>query len=193
VSVNVSARQVRHSNLPDRVADILAETGLEPSALHLEITESVLVEETEVSLRSLHALKALGVRLVLDDFGTGYSSLAYVKRFPIDVIKIDRSFVADLDEDDRDATIVEAIVYMARGLRLEVIAEGVETVNQVRALNALDCRLGQGWLYAPAVSAPEIADLLGSPLHPGTADPGRMITRSCQTSDPQSRPSSAAA
>jgi diguanylate cyclase (GGDEF)-like protein len=164
ISVNISLRQVRHTKLPDIVADILAETGLEPSALLLEITESVLMEETETSMRCLHALKALGVSLVLDDFGTGYSSLAYVKRFPIDMIKIDRSFVADLEQGDRDATIVEAIINMACGLRLDVIAEGVETATQASSLNALGCKLAQGWLYAPALPADEIIALLGQAL-----------------------------
>jgi diguanylate cyclase (GGDEF)-like protein len=160
VSVNVSLRQVRHNNLPDIVAGILAETGLDPAALHLEFTESVLMEETETSMRCMHALKALGVKLVLDDFGTGYSSLAYVKRFPLDTIKIDRSFIADLEPGDRDATIVEAIIYMARGLRLDVIAEGVETREQATALNQLSCRLAQGWLFAKALPPPEIVAML---------------------------------
>jgi diguanylate cyclase (GGDEF)-like protein len=164
VSVNISLRQVRHTNLPDIVAEILRDTGLDPSALHLEITESVLMEETDTSMRCLHALKHLGVSLVLDDFGTGYSSLAYVKRFPIDMIKIDQSFIADLEPSNKDATIVEAIIYMARGLRLEVIAEGVETTTQAAALNLLDCKLAQGWLYAAAMSADEIALRLGQPL-----------------------------
>jgi EAL domain-containing protein (putative c-di-GMP-specific phosphodiesterase class I) len=122
------------------------------------------MEETELSMRCLHALKQLGVSLVLDDFGTGYSSLAYVKRFPIDVIKIDRSFIADLEQDDRDATIVEAIIYMARGLRLEVVAEGVESQTQAASLNALNCKMAQGWLFARATSAEGIVDLLGRPL-----------------------------
>ncbi|MGA2009469.1 MAG: amino acid permease [Solirubrobacteraceae bacterium] len=169
VSVNISLRQVRHANLPDTVAAILAETGLPPSALHLEITESVLMQETDTSMRCLHDLKALGVTLVLDDFGTGYSSLAYVKRFPIDVLKIDRSFIADLEEDDKDATIVDAIICMARGLRLEVVAEGVETVTQAASLNELGCDLAQGWLYARAVSGAEIDGLLNRPLPAGRA------------------------
>jgi diguanylate cyclase (GGDEF)-like protein len=168
VSVNVSLRQVRHTNLPDIVSEILADTGLQPSALHLEITESVLMEETDTSMRCLHALKALGVSLVLDDFGTGYSSLAYVKRFPIDIIKIDRSFIADLEEGDSDATIVEAIINMARGLRLQVIAEGVETSTQAASLYALNCQMAQGWLYSAAVPPGRIADLLGRTLAPPT-------------------------
>ena len=128
---------------------MLDATGLEPSRLHLEITESVLMRDTEQSLGlSRMPSRRLGVTLTLDDFGTGYSSLAYVKRFPIDIIKIDRSFIADLARGDRDATIVEAVVYMARGLRLEVIAEGVETVAQASALNLLNCEMAQGWLFA---------------------------------------------
>ncbi len=164
VAVNISLRQIRQPDLPDTIARILRETGLTPSALHLEITESVLMEETETSMRCLHALKSLGVSLVLDDFGTGYSSLAYVKRFPIDVLKIDRSFVADLECDDKDATIVEAIICMARGLRLTVVAEGVETATQAAALGDLGCDRAQGWLYARAVSPERITALLGRPL-----------------------------
>jgi EAL domain-containing protein (putative c-di-GMP-specific phosphodiesterase class I) len=122
------------------------------------------MQETEISMRCLHDLKALGVTLVLDDFGTGYSSLAYVKRFPIDLIKIDRSFVADLAHGDREATIVKAIVYMARGLRMKVIAEGVETAEQAVALRGLRCQLAQGWLYARAMPAQEMVPLLGRPL-----------------------------
>jgi diguanylate cyclase (GGDEF)-like protein len=169
VSVNVSLRQVSHGNLPEVVAAVLAETGLAPARLHLEITESVLMRDTEVSLACLAALKRLGVTLTLDDFGTGYSSLAYVKRFPIDIIKIDRSFIADLDRDDRDATIVEAVIYMARGLRLEVIAEGVETAEQASALGLLSCDLAQGWLFSRAVGEADVPALLRAPLGPKPA------------------------
>jgi EAL domain-containing protein (putative c-di-GMP-specific phosphodiesterase class I) len=150
--------------LPALVAEVLHETGLVPSALSLEVTESVLVDEAESTMQALHDLKALGLKLVLDDFGTGYSSLAYVKRFPIDVLKIDRSFVSDLGTEDHDTTIVEAIISMARGLRVGVIAEGVETLIQARALQALGCTLGQGYYYARPMPADQLGLLLDGPL-----------------------------
>jgi diguanylate cyclase (GGDEF)-like protein len=169
VSVNVSLRQVRHAGLPELVAQVLQDTGIDPAALHLEITESVLMEETETSMHCLHALKALGVSLVLDDFGTGYSSLAYVRRFPLDVIKIDRTFIADLEGEDDGMPIIEAIINMARGLRLEVVAEGVETRCQANMLRELGCRLAQGWLYAPALPRDEVRGLIGKPLASASA------------------------
>ena len=169
VSVNVSLRQVRQPGLPGLVAAVLDQTGLPPGALHLEITESALMEEAETSMLTLDALKRLGVGLVLDDFGTGYSSLAYVRRFPLDAIKIDRGFVADLDRDGDSATIIEAIVNMARGLRLDVIAEGVETPMQARRLLDLRCELAQGWLYAPAVGRAEIGPMVGRRLTASSA------------------------
>ena len=161
--MNVSSSQVGPS-LPGVVAEVLAEIGLEPSALSLEVTESVLVDEAESTTQALHDLKALGVELVLDDFGTGYSSLAYVKRFPIDGLKIDRSFVSDIGTKDHDTTIVEAIISMARGLRVGVIAEGVETLIQATALQALGCTLGQGYFYARPMPADQLGLLLDLPL-----------------------------
>jgi EAL domain-containing protein (putative c-di-GMP-specific phosphodiesterase class I) len=146
--VNLSARQVAAPDIVDVVGAVLSETGLDPALLDLEITETVLMEDPEASAQTLEALKALGVRIVLDDFGTGFSSLAYVRRFPIDVLKVDRSFVQDLGDGATDATIVEAVLSMARGLRVGVIAEGVETPAQSRALEALGCELAQGYLFA---------------------------------------------
>jgi len=159
VAVNLSLHQVRQPGFPRTVARILADTGLDPSLLHLEITESVLMEEADTSMLCLKALKALGVVLVLDDFGTGYSSLAYVKRFPIDTLKIDRTFISDLDDPASDTTIVEAIVNMARGLRLRVIAEGVESDAQAEALRVLGCHSAQGWLFSRDVAEEEIPAL----------------------------------
>ena len=148
VSVNLSPRQVAHPSLVERVAEALEETGLAPHRLNLEITESVLMEDSDSALDALRSLKALGVGLVLDDFGTGYSSLGYVKRFPIDVLKIDRSFVGGLGHDAEDDAIVTAVLSMGRALGLEVVAEGVETREQARHLQALGCTLAQGFLFA---------------------------------------------
>jgi diguanylate cyclase (GGDEF)-like protein len=160
VAVNLSARQVTNPAIVDIVAQALADTGLDPAALDLEITESVLMEDPESSVATLERLKALGTRIVLDDFGTGYSSLAYVRRFPIDILKIDREFVADLIGERADATIVEAVLSMARGLRVDVIAEGVETAQHDAALRALGCRLAQGYHYARPVPPGELELLL---------------------------------
>jgi len=149
VSVNLSAQQVVEPGLAGRVRATLAETGLPPQALRLEITETVLLDDAEIVRAQLEALHALGVRLVLDDFGTGYSSLSHIKRHPIDTIKIDRSFVEGIERDRDSQAIAGAIVQMAEGLRMQVIAEGVSEPAQAEALARLGCRFAQGFLYAP--------------------------------------------
>ena len=166
VSVNLSLRQVAHSDLPLMVERALRASGLDPGLLSLEITESVLMDDPEAVMQTLARLRGLGVRLVLDDFGTGYSSLAYVKRFPIEVLKVDRSFVMDLAQEGHDTTIVEAVINMARGLRIEVVAEGVETEEQAALLNDLGCELAQGYLYSRPVPAAQAAKLLDASFAP---------------------------
>ena len=161
VSVNLSPRQVCEPGFAEHVADVLASSGLAPAALALELTESALMEESELVAENLRALKELGVSLVLDDFGTGYSSLAYLRRFPIDAIKIDRRFISGLGHDTDDSTIVEAIVRMATGLRLDVVAEGIETAEQAAILDTIGCRRGQGFLYSRAVAPDAATELLG--------------------------------
>jgi len=151
VAVNVSALQFQQASFVDRVAAALAHAGLPPQMLELELTESILVRDADEALLRLQALAQLGVRLAIDDFGTGYSSLAYLKRFPIEKLKIDRSFINGLPADDSDAGIVRAIIQMARALGLRVIAEGVETELQRRFLVQAGCDLFQGFLYAPAL------------------------------------------
>jgi diguanylate cyclase (GGDEF)-like protein/PAS domain S-box-containing protein len=163
ISVNLSPRQVSHPALVDSVAEILEDTGLEPSRLDLEITETVLIDDTEMALETLTDLKALGVGLVLDDFGTGYSSLAYVKRFPIDMLKIDRSFVDGLADGNEDAAIVSAVISMGQALRVDVLAEGVETCEQARQLRTLGCEFAQGYLYAKPLGPESIAAFLAPP------------------------------
>ena len=153
VAVNLSARQVAHRDLPATVAEIIARTGIDPIHLRLEITESVLVEESATAIASLEALNELGVRLVLDDFGTGYSSLAYLNRFPFHALKIDRSFVDALGIEQERTAIVEAIIGMARALSLEVIAEGVENEVQLAELRRLGCDYAQGHLFHAAMPA----------------------------------------
>jgi diguanylate cyclase (GGDEF)-like protein len=160
VAVNLSARQVAHPGLVESIAEMLAEHRLDPRLLHLEITESALIEPGEIAALRMAALGRLGCSIVLDDFGTGYSSLAYVKRFPIDTLKIDRAFVHDLADESRDSSIVEAIVAMAQGLRVGVVAEGVETLEQARTLHRMGCTLAQGYLF----SAPVWPDRIGKML-----------------------------
>ncbi len=166
VAVNLSARQVAHRDLPATIAEVVARTGLDPCHLRLEITESVLVEESASAIASLEALNEIGVRLVLDDFGTGYSSLAYLNRFPFHALKIDRSFVDGLGIEQERTAIVEAIIGMARALSLEVIAEGVENEVQLAELRRLGCDYAQGHLFHAAMPAGEVSRLLAE----GTLD-----------------------
>jgi diguanylate cyclase (GGDEF)-like protein/PAS domain S-box-containing protein len=162
VAVNLSARQVSHRDLAATIAEVIARTGLDPVHLRLEITESVLVEESAAAIASLEALNELGVRLVLDDFGTGYSSLAYLNRFPFHALKIDRRFVEALGVEQEGTAIVEAIIGMARALSLDVIAEGVENEIQLEELRRLDCDYGQGHLFHEALRAEEISRMIES-------------------------------
>jgi EAL domain-containing protein (putative c-di-GMP-specific phosphodiesterase class I) len=151
IAVNVSALQFQQTAFVDRVASMLAVSGLPPQLLELELTESILVRDADEALHRLQALHRLGVQLSIDDFGTGYSSLAYLKRFPIRKLKIDRSFVRGLPDDDSDVGIVRAILQMARALGMRVIAEGVETEPQRAFLQAEGCAQFQGFLFSPAV------------------------------------------
>jgi diguanylate cyclase (GGDEF)-like protein/PAS domain S-box-containing protein len=175
VAVNLSARQVAHRDLPATVAEIVARTGLDPVHLRLEITESVLVEESASAIASLEALNEIGVRLVLDDFGTGYSSLAYLNRFPFHALKIDRSFIDALGIEQERTAIVEAIIGMARALSLEVIAEGVESEVQLAELRRLGCDYAQGHLFHAAMPPAEVSRLLreGTLDYSGISAPGR--------------------
>ena len=153
VGFNVSALQFQQINFVDSVASALIEHQVTAAAIELELTESVLIRDAEETLKKLEALAALGVKLAIDDFGTGYSSLSYLKRFPIHKLKIDRSFVNDLATDENDLAIVTAIVHLAHALKLQVIAEGVETEEQKSSLCAVQCDEMQGYLFAAALSA----------------------------------------
>ncbi|HWR75971.1 MAG TPA: EAL domain-containing protein [Thiobacillus sp.] len=156
LSVNVASRQFRDPMFPDTVSKAIASSGIPPQALELEITESILLEHCDETLRTLNDLKRLGVTLAIDDFGTGYSSLSYLKRFPIDRVKIDQSFVRDLATDNDDLAIVRAIIALARALRLSVIAEGVETAEQLALLRHEDCHEYQGYFFAHPMDADSI-------------------------------------
>jgi diguanylate cyclase (GGDEF)-like protein/PAS domain S-box-containing protein len=168
MSVNCSARQFARSDFPERFERILDETGIDPSALKLEITESVLMEGSETVTNLFSRLKEIGVELHLDDFGTGYSSLSYLHRFPLDALKIDRSFVAKLDAEDARADdgpgFVRSIVALARSRRMGVIAEGVETAEQVAELRKLDCEIGQGYFFSKAVDGEAATALIAGPV-----------------------------
>ncbi len=155
VAVNCSSRQFNHQKLTETVSQTIRENGLEYDCLTLEITESILVENAEEAVATLHDMSSMGVRLAIDDFGTGYSSLSYLKRFPIDAVKIDKSFVHDITTNPDDAAIVKTIITMAHNLNLKVIAEGVETEEQLAFLRTHQCDTVQGYLFAPPLSSEE--------------------------------------
>jgi EAL domain-containing protein (putative c-di-GMP-specific phosphodiesterase class I) len=162
VAVNVSARQLASGDLVGAVSKAIAASGLAPELLHVELTESAVIDLVEWSLLVLEDLKNLGVKLEIDDFGTGYSSLAYLKQLPIDGVKIDRAFVDGLGTDRRDAVIVESIVSLAHALHLKVGAEGVEASRQVEWLGTLGCDFGQGYHWSPPLAAEDLERWLTS-------------------------------
>lgn len=165
MSVNISPQQFRQRNFPERLEQILLETGLTASHLELEITESTIMETAEVAIAMLMRLKDMGIALAVDDFGTGYSSLAYLKRFPIDRLKIDRSFVSELETDASDAAIASAVIALAHSLGLSVVAEGVETRGQSDFLLAQGCDSVQGYFYSRPVIASSAAEFCRAGLH----------------------------
>ncbi|MBY0578326.1 MAG: EAL domain-containing protein [Burkholderiales bacterium] len=160
VAVNISALQFRQKNIRDMVASVLQETGLAPHLLELELTESMVMQEAESTIVTLHALKELGVSISIDDFGTGYSSLNYLRYFPVDRLKIDRSFVQDISSDKDDAAITRTIISMGHSLRMKVIAEGVETTDQFALLREQGCDEIQGYYYSKPLSAEDFCSFL---------------------------------
>jgi len=169
ISVNISAIDFRQRDFVDNLAAILKQSGLPPDRLELEITESVLMQNVDDTVEMLNKIKAMGVRLALDDFGTGYSSLSYLRRFPIDVLKIDQSFVQGLNVNNQDEQLISAIIGMGKSLRLSIIAEGVETLEQLKFLQTQQCEEGQGHLFSKAVPSKDFAQLLqvgSAPLMP---------------------------
>jgi EAL domain-containing protein (putative c-di-GMP-specific phosphodiesterase class I) len=160
--VNVSARQLAAGSFARDVEGYLAAAGLVASSLCLELTESTLLEAGRQTAQTIDDLKALGVLLALDDFGTGYSSLTYLKRFPLDYLKIDRSFVDGLGSDPADTAIVRAVVALSQALGLHTVAEGVETEAQLMALRALGCDMAQGYYFSRAVPDQDFVALLES-------------------------------
>ncbi|WP_460144809.1 putative bifunctional diguanylate cyclase/phosphodiesterase [Pseudomonas sp. S2_A02] len=162
MSVNVSAIDFRQRDFVEGIEQILKQTGMDPTLLELEITEGVLMQNVDATMLALNRLKALGVRLAIDDFGTGYSSLSYLQRFPIDVLKIDQSFIRGLSRDSNDAALVSAIISLGKSLKLTVIAEGVETLEQLNFLKALQCEEGQGYYFSKAVEPDAFVQYLTS-------------------------------
>ncbi len=162
VDVNLAASQFERDLLPEEIGGILRETGLEPGRLQLELSEAVLMRDDPRMLDRLEALKKIGVRLAIDDFGTGYASLSYLKRLPVDCLKIDRSLVKGVGHDTEDTAIIRAVVTLAQSLGIVVTAEGVETVEQLAQLRALGCEQGQGYYFARPVAADRLPELLAS-------------------------------
>jgi len=160
MAVNVAPVQFRQSGFIEVVAGALATSGLEPGRLELELTERTVMHDADINMGTLSALHRMGVELSLDDFGTGYSSLAYLKRFPVGKLKIDRSFVNDLETDPDDWAIASTIVSMGRSLRMTVLAEGVEKAEQLALLRKMGCDMAQGFLFSRPVSAEGMADML---------------------------------
>lgn len=165
MSVNISAFQLRQKDITSLVAKILVETGLDPHALELEITESALIDDENGILDVLHNLKALGICLAIDDFGTGYSSLSRLMNFPIDRLKIDQSFISKIGKDTANAAIVVAIIAMAQGMYMKVIAEGVETEDQLDFLKTKNCNEVQGYLLSKPLPFSQAEEFLSKQSH----------------------------
>ncbi len=183
VSINVSSVQFTRQDVARLVADALEESGLDPGALEIEITESTIMDDPDRAIKTLRRIKQQGVRIALDDFGTGYSSLSHLRRFPIDTLKIDRSFILDIERKREDAEIVAAIIAMAHSLRLRVVVEGVESENQRRMVVERDCDLIQGYLFSPPVAAGEVPEMLARGTL-GTGEIVRLKPRPSPTREP---------
>lgn len=162
VAVNISPRQFAEDDFVERVAELLVESGAEAGDLCFEITESILMDDVELTLATLGRLKALGLQLAVDDFGTGYSSLSYLRRFPVDILKVDQTFVSGLGHDPEDSAIVQAVVHMGRALRLTTVAEGVETGHHLIELRELDCDVAQGYHFARPRPSEAIDEMLAA-------------------------------
>jgi EAL domain-containing protein (putative c-di-GMP-specific phosphodiesterase class I) len=162
IAVNLSSRQFSQIDLRHQLVQILMQTGLDPKHIELELTESMLVQNTEVAIRRLNALKSLGVKIAIDDFGTGYSSLSYLQQFPFDILKIDRCFIRNITDNANNAAITKAIIEMAKSLDLKLIAEGVETEAELSFVCEHRCDGMQGYLFSRPLPASEFEQLLKS-------------------------------
>jgi len=186
VAVNMSAIQFQQQDVPTLVRDVLRSSGLPAQCLELELTESSLMRDTNAAIETMRQIKNIGVRLTLDDFGTGYSSLSYLRRFPIDVLKIDKSFTFDVTTDEGAASITRAIIAMARSLNMTTIAEGVETIEQLELLSALGCDVMQGYHISRPLPVDQITALLSDSLR--LADLAINSARPVQFSPPAKTP-----
>jgi EAL domain-containing protein (putative c-di-GMP-specific phosphodiesterase class I) len=164
ISVNLSAKQFLQPNLVEDIKKLLGELALAPEALKLEITESTVMADPSAAVEMLQQIKSLGIRLAIDDFGTGYSSLSYLHRFPLDTLKIDRSFISGMGDEGEGMEIARTILPMANNLRLDVVAEGVETIQQVAMLKKLECKYGQGFYFSRPLTAEGTTALLAGDL-----------------------------
>ena len=178
LAVNLSARQFRHQHLIQLIADTLLDSGIHPQRLELELTESQLMEDTDVSRELLSSLEKLGVKVAIDDFGTGHSSLSYLKRFNIDTLKIDRSFVREITSGEEDNAIATAVIALGHSLNLKVVAEGVETLHQADCLRELGCDEIQGYLLSKPLPPEQLVEWLR----------GYRSTRSCLRPHEESSP-----
>ncbi len=165
ISVNISVKQFQHENFLKTISDALADSSLDPRYLELEITENILLQNVKNTINTLNELRNMGIRLAMDDFGTGYSSFNYLLRFPLDIIKIDISFIKDITEKAKHAAIVKAIISMAHNLNLRVVAEGVETEQQLVILQQFGCDEIQGYYYSPPLPSIEFTELLEKSIH----------------------------
>jgi EAL domain-containing protein (putative c-di-GMP-specific phosphodiesterase class I) len=186
VSVNLSARQLKDPDFLETVFGVLHDRGVESLQLGLEITESVLMEDADHPVEALEALRAAGALLILDDFGTGYSSLRYLKRFPLDILKVDRSFVHGLGKGAEDPKLVAAMFEMARALGMAVIAEGVETADQLRYLREMGCDFAQGYHFARPLPVPAVTEHLRRNLS-GRGAGGKQVLPAGSGVSPPSR------
>jgi diguanylate cyclase (GGDEF)-like protein/PAS domain S-box-containing protein len=175
ISVNLSGRQIAEPDLVDRVARVIDETGLRPGSLKLELTETLLMHHYEGAIQKMHHLRKMGIKLSIDDFGTGYSSLSHLHRFPIDFLKVDRSFVGQVGQDTRESEIIKVIVGLGRNLGMQVIAEGVETSEQAVFLRDLECEYGQGYYFARPLDAEAAGALLPHSVRPVESEEGILL------------------
>lgn len=160
VAVNLSGKHFAHPNLVDQIKTVLAESGINPASLKLELTESAIMENADTAISMLKEIKNTGVQISIDDFGTGYSSLSYLHRFPIDLLKVDRSFVSAMESNSENGEIVRTVIALARALKLKVVAEGIESIHQFHQLRVLGCEYGQGYLFSKPLPVAEIEKLL---------------------------------
>jgi EAL domain-containing protein (putative c-di-GMP-specific phosphodiesterase class I) len=175
IAVNISGFQFQHTDFMETVRAVLDEFGMDPSQLELELTESVIMKNVDTAIQVLNQLKEMGITIAVDDFGTGYSSLNYLRRLPIHVVKIDRSFLQDISSQSEDSCIVKAIITMAHSLKLKVVAEGIEREEQVRILQSYHCDMGQGYFFSKPLPAEDVPDLCRVGTTGSVSGSGRTI------------------